>query len=122
VEFLSDAYFELAAARPEIGAALALGNQVILVVDQEAYQVVMDGAGTAEFILPEIIVDDHPLQTQMNTEDREQPDVITGNGNDDNSQSVKIDFGKDGIWKWGLLIGMVGFIVVLSIIFGYKRK
>jgi Ca-activated chloride channel family protein len=122
VEFLSDAYFKLAAARPEIGAALALGNQVILVVDQEAYQVVMDGAGTAKFILPEIIVDDHPSQMQMSSEDREKPDAITGNGNDDNSQSVKIDFGKDGIWKWGLLIGMLGFILVLSIIFGYKRK
>ncbi len=40
--FLSDAYLKLAASRPDIAAALALGNKIILVVDGKAYQVSPD--------------------------------------------------------------------------------
>jgi Ca-activated chloride channel family protein len=39
VPFLSQAYFQLAQSRPDVGAALALGEKVIVVVDGKAYQV-----------------------------------------------------------------------------------
>jgi Ca-activated chloride channel homolog len=52
VVFLSDDYFDLLAARPDLGAALALGQQVIVVVDGQAYQVVVDGERSGPVILP----------------------------------------------------------------------
>ncbi|MFT4036549.1 MAG: VIT domain-containing protein [Thermomicrobiales bacterium] len=39
VEFASDAYFDLLAANPELASAFALGQQVIVVVGDTAYQV-----------------------------------------------------------------------------------
>jgi Ca-activated chloride channel homolog len=48
VPFLSDDYFGLAASRPDVAAALALGPQVIVVIDGAAYQTVgADEAGDA---------------------------------------------------------------------------
>jgi Ca-activated chloride channel family protein len=43
IPFASDAYFELLGARPELGQFLALGEQMILVVDGQAYQVTAEG-------------------------------------------------------------------------------
>ena len=43
VSFLSEQYFALAASRPEAGAALALGERVIVVIDGVAYEVVLEG-------------------------------------------------------------------------------
>lgn len=40
VPFLSDAYFKFSQSRPDLGAALALGERVIVVVDGTAYEVV----------------------------------------------------------------------------------
>jgi len=39
VPFASDAYFELLSARPELGEALALGEEVLIVVDGAAYRI-----------------------------------------------------------------------------------
>lgn len=52
VIFLSDEYFRLLAARPDIAAALALGSQVTLVVDGQAYQVVGEGQPGGPLVLP----------------------------------------------------------------------
>jgi Ca-activated chloride channel homolog len=47
ITFASDAYFELLSNRPELGQALALGEEIILVVDEQAYRIT--GAdGTAD--------------------------------------------------------------------------
>lgn len=43
VPFASDAYFELLSARPELGAALSLGREVIVVVEGLAYHVTSGG-------------------------------------------------------------------------------
>lgn len=43
VAFLSDDYFLLSASRPEIGAALALGEHVVVVIDGQAYEIVGEG-------------------------------------------------------------------------------
>lgn len=43
ISYLSAEYFELAYSSADAAAALALGEQVILIVDGKAYQVVNDG-------------------------------------------------------------------------------
>ncbi len=52
VGFASDAYFDLLAARPEVGHYLALGPRVLLVVDDQAYEVVAEGEGVEAVVLP----------------------------------------------------------------------
>jgi Ca-activated chloride channel family protein len=52
VAFATDAYFDLLAARPELGEALALGEEVIVVVDGAAYRITGEGGETAEVTLP----------------------------------------------------------------------
>ena len=48
IPFASDAYFELLSARPELGAALALGEEVLVVVDGAAYRITAEGSATTE--------------------------------------------------------------------------
>ena len=52
IPFASDAYFELLSARPELGAALALGEEVLVVVDGAAYRITSAGEATGEVTLP----------------------------------------------------------------------
>lgn len=44
VPFASDAYFALLSERPELGQALAMGEEVIVVVDGAAYRITAEGA------------------------------------------------------------------------------
>ncbi len=53
VVFLSEDYFNLSRSRPDIAAALALGSQVIVVVDGQAYEVVLEDGVQAPVKLPE---------------------------------------------------------------------
>lgn len=55
VAFLSPQYFALAASRLEAGAALALGERVIVVVDGTAYEVVAEDSPTEVVELPEVV-------------------------------------------------------------------
>ena len=48
IPFASDAYFDLLSSRPELGEALSLGEEVILVVDGNALRVTAQGEGTAQ--------------------------------------------------------------------------
>lgn len=41
VDFATEGYFELLAAKPEIGQYLALGQQILVVYDDQAYQIVV---------------------------------------------------------------------------------
>jgi hypothetical protein len=52
VVFLSPTYFQLLAARPDLAPALAIGQQVLLVIEGEAYQVVVDGDPGGAIDLP----------------------------------------------------------------------
>ena len=52
VAFLSDAYFRLLTLRPDLSAVFALGDQVTVVVDGQAYQVVQEGQTTQPVKLP----------------------------------------------------------------------
>jgi Ca-activated chloride channel family protein len=53
VPVLSDDYFELADALPAVGDAFALGEQVIILVGDEAYEVVGDEEAGDPIIIPE---------------------------------------------------------------------
>lgn len=55
VAFLSDDYFTLSRARPEIAAALALGQRVILVADGVAYEIVSNGEQVPPVVIPEAV-------------------------------------------------------------------
>jgi len=48
IPFASDAYFELLSTQPELGQFLALGEQMILVVDGQAFQVTAEGGEQGE--------------------------------------------------------------------------
>ena len=53
VAFLSEDYFTLASSRPDIGAALALGSNVIVVGDQVASEIVDESEAGDTMVLPE---------------------------------------------------------------------
>jgi len=53
VGFASDAYFELLTAVPELGQYLALGQQLLIVYEDQVYEIVA-GEGAAEIVLPQI--------------------------------------------------------------------
>jgi Ca-activated chloride channel family protein len=57
VSFLSDDYFALADARPDLAAAFALGDRVITFADGEAYEIVSDEAETDPVVIPNPISD-----------------------------------------------------------------
>jgi Ca-activated chloride channel family protein len=52
VSFLSDDYFALSAASPDIAAAFALGERVIVLWDGQAYEVVADGEPSDPIVVP----------------------------------------------------------------------
>ncbi len=52
VAFLSPDYFKLAQSRQDVGAALALGERVIVVVDGKAYEVVGENEQTGSIQIP----------------------------------------------------------------------
>ena len=62
VPFLSEMYFELAQSRPDLGAALALGERVIVVVDGEAYEVVSAEQSVETVVLPAPLGEVLPVQ------------------------------------------------------------
>ncbi len=53
VPFTSEAYFDLLSARPELGAALALGEEVLVVVEGAAYRITAAGGEAGNVSLPE---------------------------------------------------------------------
>lgn len=55
VGFLSDAYFDLLSAAPDLGQYLALGEQVIVVYQGIAYQIVA-GEGQSEVTVPDVVI------------------------------------------------------------------
>jgi Ca-activated chloride channel family protein len=57
VAFLSDDYFALADARPDLAAAFALGANVIAIADGEAYEIVADDVETDPIEIPEPVSD-----------------------------------------------------------------
>jgi Ca-activated chloride channel homolog len=70
IAFLSPDYFDLADTRPDISPALALGDQVIVVIDGDAYEVVSTDSVLPQVPLPEPVV---PEVTQTNQQPPAEP-------------------------------------------------
>jgi Ca-activated chloride channel family protein len=61
VDFGSDEYFDLLAARPEWGAYFALGSRVVLVAEGTAYEIVEAGGGSVEIPPTHVPDPTHPV-------------------------------------------------------------
>jgi Ca-activated chloride channel homolog len=70
IVFLSPEYYQLLSARQDVAQALALGEQVTLVVDGQAYQVVGEGEATGPVILPTAAPTALPTETMAPAETR----------------------------------------------------
>ncbi len=60
VAFLSDDYFALSAASPDLAAAFALGERVIALSDGIAYEVVAEGENTGPIEIPPTVTPEEP--------------------------------------------------------------
>ena len=84
IAFASDAYFDLLSANPDLGKALALGEEMIIVIDGEAYRITGEGetatGGTPSIPSPD--TGDVVAQTdnESGTEVTPQTDSATGTG------------------------------------------
>ena len=65
VGFASDVYFELLSAAPELGQFLALGSQVLVVHQGQAYEIV-EGPGQGSVTMPDV----NPPDEISGTDDR----------------------------------------------------
>ena len=74
VVFLSDVYFRLGEGRPEVSAALALGEKVIVMVDGRAYEIVDANATDPTPVLPETLT---PLAVTPVTQVTPRPVQVT---------------------------------------------
>jgi Ca-activated chloride channel homolog len=81
--FLSDEYFQLLSTRPDLAAALALGNQVTVVVDMQAYQIITEGESSGPLVLPPALTD--PTVTPLSTP-VEAPVVLPAEANPPDTQ------------------------------------
>jgi Ca-activated chloride channel family protein len=67
IAFLSRDYFAMAQSRPDLGAALAVGEKVIIVVDGKAYEVVAEGSSVGPLDIPATVTptasENHPAIT-----------------------------------------------------------
>jgi Ca-activated chloride channel homolog len=82
VAFLSDDYFALAASRPALAAAFALGNRVIALSDGVAYEVVPSGTPVEPLKLPPTLAaapesTELPVPTEKPGLATPEPDLVT---------------------------------------------
>ncbi|MCK5317504.1 MAG: hypothetical protein KAJ55_06290, partial [Anaerolineales bacterium] len=79
VPFLSADYFTLASSRSELGDAFALGQNVIIVVEGIAYEVVGAEAEGDPMVLPEAQVEEDETIAEGETDDFVAPPDILDN-------------------------------------------
>jgi len=68
VAFLSDDYFALSAASPDLAAAFSLGERVIAISDGIAYEVVSEGESTLPVEIPPTAIPEEPESTHPASE------------------------------------------------------
>src|SRR5690606_11236384 len=105
VGFASDAYFELLSAVPELGQYLALGQRVLVVYGDKAYEVV-EGEGQAALTLPTTAVNSAP-------EPADGPAAL------DESTSRQGEY--TGLTRWWLIILFVCLLLGLGFWVRQKR-
>lgn len=87
IPFASDAYFDLLSARPELGEALALGEEIIIVVDGDTYRITNQGESSTGEISPDVTLpapaattDEAIAQIDATPESDDQTAASTGVG------------------------------------------
>ena len=81
VSFLSDDYFALSASSPDIAAAFALGQRVIVLWDGQAYEVVADGEPADTIVVPSPL----PVEPTATPDPAVEPTPV-GDGGEDTTQ------------------------------------
>lgn len=125
VAFLSPDYFKLANSNPELAAALALGDQVIVMVDGTVYQITAEGKSVPPVIVPTplvptaIPVEEQPAQTA--TLNPAAVMIGTPVPNDPTESPVP---SKAGGFTPGLIIGscLGGVVVLAAAYWAFNRK
>jgi len=112
VGFASDTYFDLLAAAPELGQYFAIGQQVVVVYNGVAYQVV-EGEGNSTVTIPTSNNDTSTTSTNSNTTTSTTGTdpvavVTTANGSGNSSSSGGACGGAAAL-PLGLLVLMGGF-------------
>lgn len=111
IKFLSDDYFKLISVRPDLAPILALGDQVLLVVDGKAFQIVLENKPGAPVILP----DAAPDNTERESLSTAQPEHQTPNGNDIELPQDQGAAGSSTCLSIGLAPGVIGLMIVRQI-------
>ncbi|MCJ7622381.1 MAG: hypothetical protein MUO76_02675, partial [Anaerolineaceae bacterium] len=88
VSFLSAEYFALAESRLDVGAALALGERVLIVVDGLAYEIVTDGETDATIVLPETVATE--MQGSVEIVTQESGEVELAPQQEDTHSSIDV--------------------------------
>jgi hypothetical protein len=91
---LSEEYFQLADSNQDIAAALALGERVIVITGEYAYQIVGSDEEGGEVVLPEVVPENLPPVDQGDNSEVQSPPSDDG-----------FNFGCPGL---ALALGMVG--------------
>jgi Ca-activated chloride channel family protein len=94
IPFLSEEYFQLADSNQDIAAALALGERVIVITGEYAYQIVGSDEEGGEVVLPEVVPENLPPVDQGDNSEVQSPPSDDG-----------FNFGCPGL---ALALGMVG--------------
>jgi hypothetical protein len=110
VGFASDAYFDLLTAVPQLGQYLALGEQVLVVYEDQVYQIV-PGAGDAAITLPEPAPTSEPGNTTTSGGETAVPtEPNTTNQPTTNTPS----------FNRGIIIGILGAVLVVIVLLAGK--
>ena len=80
VAFLSEDYFALVAARPELAAAFALGEQVIAFADGTAYEVVAADESGDKIDVPDAYPTPEKADVKPVDDDDVRPDMVDDGG------------------------------------------
>ena len=73
VAFLSPDYFTMAQNRPDIAAAFAIGERVIVVVDGKAYEIVPEGSSVNSVEIPVKVTPASPINPLLTTPTQSSP-------------------------------------------------
>lgn len=118
VPYLSGDYFKLAETRPEAAGALALGEQVIVVLDGTAYQVIgADQAAEPSFTLPSTVLP--TVEVELQPSSSSQPQSQTLNPQPAAAQPTPIPPGEDPAGERGVLIAAA--VILLIVIGGFAK-
>jgi hypothetical protein len=125
VAFLSPDYFKLANSNAELAAALALGDQVIVMLDGAAYQVTAEGKNVPPVIVPTPLeptatqIEERPVQSAT-----PKPAAAIPGTPPANDPTVTPVPSKAGGFTPGLIIGscLGGVLVLAAAYWSFHRK